>query len=245
MNCRPVSDYVSILGVLFMTSKEKKVFGIGLSKTGTTSLTQSLRLLDHKAVHFPFFHLKPQKDSLELNYQKLDRWDAMVDTPIPYFYKNLDRYYPGSKFILTIRDIDEWLDSCEKNHIWPGEYVHDKAASNFLYMKQLLQLHHALYGSVWFDRKRFSHFYKKHVDGILSYFSSRSDDLLIYNISDGDGWEPLCEFLGKQVPEVEFPRKNVGKHKLLKKETRHQLWKIVSFMHLGHRVNNKFTPVRI
>ena len=24
----------------------------------------------------------------------------------------------------------------------------------------------------------------------------------------GDGWEPLCEFLGIEVPDVEFPRRN-------------------------------------
>ncbi len=228
-----------------MTLKQKKIFGIGLSKTGTTSLTQALKLLDHKAVHFPFFHLKPQKDSLELNYHKIDKWDAMADTPIPYFYKELDRYYPRSKFILTIRDIDEWLDSCENNHIWPGEYVHDKAASNLLYITQILQLHHALYGSVWFDRKRFRHFYQKHGDDVLSYFSSRPADLLIYNIGNGDEWKPLCQFLGKQVPEIEFPRKNVGKRKLLKKETRRQFWRAVSFMHLGHRVSEKYYPVQI
>lgn len=231
-------------GVLFMTLKQK-IFGIGLSKTGTTSLTQALKLLDHKAVHFPFFHLKPQKDSLELNYHKIDKWDAMTDTPIPYFYKELDRHYPGSKFILTIRDIDEWLDSCEKNHIWPGEYVHDKAANNFLYLTQILRLHHALYGSVWFDRKRFRHFYEKHVDDVLSYFGNRLDDLLIYNLSNGDEWKPLCQFLDRPAPDIEFPRKNVGKHKLLKKEIRRQLWKTVSFMHLGHRVSKKYHPVQI
>lgn len=228
-----------------MILKQKKIFGIGLSKTGTTSLTQALKLLDHKAVHFPFFHLKPQKDSLELNYHKIDKWDAMTDTPIPYFYKELDRHYPESKFILTIRNIDEWLDSCENNHIWPGEYVHDKAVSNFLYITQILQLHHALYGSVWFDRKRFRHFYHKHIDDVLCYFSNRPADLLVYNIGNGDEWKPLCKLLGKQVPEIEFPRKNVGKHKLLKKETRRQLWKAVSFMHLGHRVNKKYYPVQI
>lgn len=228
-----------------MALKQEKIFGIGLSKTGTTSLTKALKLLDHKAVHFPFFHLKAQKNSLELNYHRMDKWDAMTDTPIPYFYKKLDRYYPGSKFVLTVRDTDEWLDSCEKNHIWPGEYVHDRAASNLPYITQLLQLHHALYGSVWFDRKRFKHFYQKHIDDVRSYFSDRPDDLLIYNISDGDEWEPLCRFLGKQIPDVEFPKKNVGQNKLLKKETRRQLWKAISFMHLGHRVSNKFTPVRI
>lgn len=123
--------------------------------------------------------------------------------------------------------------------------MHDKAVSNFLYITQILQLHHALYGSVWFDRKRFRHFYHKHIDDVLCYFSNRPANLLVYNIGNGDEWKPLCKFLGKQVPEIEFPRKNVGKHKRLKKETRRQLWKAVSFMHLGHRVNKKYYPVQI
>ncbi|XP_078492203.1 uncharacterized protein LOC100175117 [Ciona intestinalis] len=34
------------------------------------------------------------------------------------------------------------------------------------------------------------------------------DKLLVYNLADG--WEPLCQFLGKQVPDQVFPRMNVG-----------------------------------
>merc|ERR1712136_187174 len=34
------------------------------------------------------------------------------------------------------------------------------------------------------------------------------DKLLIYNISEG--WEPLCKFLGKEVPSTEFPHRNKG-----------------------------------
>jgi hypothetical protein len=26
----------------------------------------------------------------------------------------------------------------------------------------------------------------------------------------GDGWEPLCKFLGKEIPDVEYPHANVG-----------------------------------
>ena len=36
------------------------------------------------------------------------------------------------------------------------------------------------------------------------------DRLLEYKL--GDGWEPLCAFLGKKVPEVDFPRVNDQKH---------------------------------
>lgn len=36
--------------------------------------------------------------------------------------------------------------------------------------------------------------------------SVHKDRLLIYKL--GSGWAPLCEFLGREIPEVEFPRVN-------------------------------------
>ena len=35
-----------------------------------------------------------------------------------------------------------------------------------------------------------------------------SDRLLIWNVKDG--WEPLCKFLGKPIPEIAIPRENLG-----------------------------------
>jgi len=36
-----------------MTDGSRKIFGLGLSKTGTSSLTDALNLLGVKAVHYP------------------------------------------------------------------------------------------------------------------------------------------------------------------------------------------------
>jgi len=226
-----------------MSATTGKIFGIGLSKTGTTSLTRALQLLGYRSIHFPFFYLKPQRHGLQLDHSRLERWDAITDSPIPCFYKQLDKAFPGSKFVLTVRDINRWLDSCEYNHIWPGEYVHNKAVSRFLYVNQILQMHHALYGSIWFDRMRFNYYYQKHIDDVMDYFSDRPDDLLIYNISGGEQWAPLCEFLNKQIPDTQFPKENIGKRKKLKKESRRLIWKSVSCLHLGHTISNPYLPV--
>jgi hypothetical protein len=34
------------------------------------------------------------------------------------------------------------------------------------------------------------------------------DQLLIMNITEGDGWAPLCKFLGRPIPDVPFPKLN-------------------------------------
>ena len=41
-----------------------------------------------------------------------------------------------------------------------------------------------------------------------SYFANRPEDLLVLDVTAGDGWEPLCQFLGMPVPERPFPWEN-------------------------------------
>ncbi len=38
-------------------------------------------------------------------------YDAFQDNPWPLVYRRMDALYPGSKFILTVRDPDRWLES--------------------------------------------------------------------------------------------------------------------------------------
>ena len=41
----------------------------------------------------------------------MQEYTAFVDTPVPMLYKELDRKWPDSKFILTLRDKEDWLES--------------------------------------------------------------------------------------------------------------------------------------
>ena len=41
----------------------------------------------------------------------------------------------------------------------------------------------------------------------LSFQTAPSDKLLVYNVKEG--WEPLCNFLGVDIPLKPFPHKNV------------------------------------
>ena len=47
----------------------------------------------------------------------------------------------------------------------------------------------------------------------MEYFKNRPQDFLNLDIIGGEGWEKLCEFLGKPIPDVPFPRKRVKKYK--------------------------------
>jgi hypothetical protein len=33
------------------------------------------------------------------------------------------------------------------------------------------------------------------------------------NTIEGDGWEKLCNFLDKPIPQIPYPHKNIGKYR--------------------------------
>jgi len=91
-----------------------KIFGIGLSKTGTSSLAQALAILGFRTKDYPGVAQYIPGDLSTLDPAMLDGHDALTDTPIPSLYPALDARYPGAKFILTVRSMDGWLKSCKK-----------------------------------------------------------------------------------------------------------------------------------
>ena len=68
-----------------------KIFGIGMPKTGTSSLTAALRELGFRTAHFP----RDPATVAELragNYRLsiLSEIDSLTDVPIPAIYAQLD-----------------------------------------------------------------------------------------------------------------------------------------------------------
>ena len=62
------------------------------------------------------------------------------------------------------------------------------------------------YGGLRFrDTARLRYAYATHERNVREYFAGRPEDLLVMNVTAGDGWELLCPFLGKPVPDFPFP----------------------------------------
>jgi hypothetical protein len=177
-----------------------KVFGIGLGRTGTTSLTRALEILGYRAKHCPRFYLDAE-GQLCVGPEQIEEYQALTDEPIALIYKTLDRRYPGSRFILTVREMESWLTSRENNSRAMAPWWAKNPA--------VPVLHTALFGAAAFERASYARAYRRYVDDVHAYFRNRPDDLLVMDICGGEGWEKLCPFLGKPVPEVDFPRRNV------------------------------------
>jgi len=183
-----------------------KVFGIGLQRTGTTSLYVALHHLGVHIVHYP--HDDRTYEQLIHGDYELDvvkQCDGACDLSVAPFYVELDEAFPGSKFILTERDVNSWLRSV--NYHWLGNH-RDWRDGMETRSKFALFITAVTFGTFYFQRERFAHIYEKHTKSVMEYFKDRPDDLLVMNICDGDGWEKLCGFLGKDIPDVEFPHRN-------------------------------------
>lgn len=172
-----------------------KVLGIGLSRTGTTSLNNALIKLGILSCHFPNFRY--ENGALRIDSDILSKYSGFTDTPVAASFQHLDRQFPGSKFILTTRGLDDWLGSCEK---FFGGKVFDR--------EPFQQLSIDLYGTNCFDKKLFTTHYQQHETKVRSYFASRPDDLLIIDVCQQNGWHELCHFLGKEIPKTPFPYSN-------------------------------------
>jgi hypothetical protein len=178
-----------------------KVFCIGFHKTGTTSMEAALRRLGYR-VTGPNYEL-------DLNIaQKLDRvttefshkFDAFQDNPWPLVYRQMDTLHPGSKFILTLRDEDEWFDSNLRH--FRGK---DSPMRELIYGPGAG--HPKGNEAVYRARLR------RHNAEVLDYFRDRPDDLLVIDVTKSASWEGLCAFLDVPVPDEPFPHANKRDHR--------------------------------
>lgn len=188
--------------------KKPKVFGVGLSRTATRSLTGALQIIGYDTVHYPTD--QATYDALTAGRYRLsllDHYDGITDITAAPFFAQFDQAYPGSKFILTVREKEGWLRSCE-NH-WDNapssSDTHDPDLLQRFNVRRFFRA--ATYGCHEFSRERFSWVYDQHVKNVLDYFKDRPDQLLVLNVCSGEGFEKLAPFLGLDTPCLPFPHK--------------------------------------
>lgn len=190
-----------------------RIFGLGLSKTGTSSLAEALTILGFPAVHYPWDETtvaQLERGDCRLHVLE-EQYRAATDIPIAPFYRGFDQAWPDSRFILTVRDTEPWLRSVEQH--WRLLVQWWDSHPRFRQVQEFVS--QAAYGSVAFDRERFRAAYDAHVAGVLAWFRQRPADLLVLDICGGEGWERLCPFLGVPVPDRPFPHANEWMHRLL------------------------------
>lgn len=185
--------------------KTTKIFGIGLSQTGTQSLAHALNLLGFNVIYSPDDEVTLTEVMGEnYNFSILKDFDGITDIAVAPFYAQLDNLFPDSKFILTIRDKESWIKSLATQ--WSTESaIDDSLASNETNMQRRRLLRVATYGTYAFNEERFNYIYDLHYRNVIKHFKQRPESLLIINTYAGDGWEKLCPFLSLPICQEPFP----------------------------------------
>ncbi|WP_167616506.1 sulfotransferase [Maribellus sediminis] len=207
----------------YLKRDSEKVFGIGRNKTGTTSLMVAMQQMGYIVGDQRTAELLAD-DWAESNYSTIIRYcktaEFFQDVPFSYpeTFKVLDEEFPGSKFILTVRDSPEqWYRSLTRFHakLWgkKGRIPTKEDLQNASYVRK---------GWPWKNNQRVFNTpeddpYQKDIliqhyidynKEVKEYFSDRPEDLLVLNVSKEGSMEKLADFLEKEVEIEDFPWEN-------------------------------------
>ena len=185
-----------------------KVIGAGLGRTGTLSLKLALEHIGFGPCYHAMELAASVRRSLPLWNDAIGGnadWDAIFDgyastTDYPgcCFWPALMDYFPDAKLILSVRDADSWFESVNETIFAPrqGASLFQKDGeqlSNFLRRDFGERIAERAFMTDYFNR------WNQHVIDTVP-----AERLLVF--SAGDGWAPLCEFLGTPVPDARYPR---------------------------------------
>lgn len=174
-----------------------KYFGVGLPRTGTKSLAAAFTMLGLRTQH------------VVLN--GYEDYDAFCDTPVWADYQKLDRMYPGSKFILTIRDADEWANSFEKNVQMNYNFLVTTGPSETMHPRhnQDVRAYGSKFGGNKYERNHFKKIFVNHNTDVIRYFAGTSN-LLVLNVADESAFQEFLAFMGRGIGSVRFPQLSRG-----------------------------------
>lgn len=205
-----------------------KLLGAGLPRTGTLSQKVALEILGVG----PCYHMVNVLGDLDLAPQWrramagdvawdeiFNGFEATVDWPGSFFYKELMQAYPDAKVLLSVRESAAWARSM-RDTIWGLFYgetmirhlssaraeIDPKWRGYMEMMDEMWRLSGLMDGPATSDEYLSAAIDRYH-DEVRS--TVPPERLLVWSVCDG--WEPLCEFLEVPVPDMPFPRLNESK----------------------------------
>jgi len=203
-----------------------KIIGAGTGRTGTVSMKIALEQLGFGPTYHMFeLFENPErhvywKEAIETRQTDWDKalagYNSSTDYPCCEFVTELYNYFPDSKVILTSRSPESWYESAKRTiyTATPNLGQKIKILAKLPFNKRLRKVMPVfpLIDHVW-DNIFEGRFHDKHF-AINKFMEMEQkvistipkEDLLIFKL--GDGWAPLCEFLGVPIPQTEYPHTN-------------------------------------
>jgi hypothetical protein len=197
-----------------------EVIGPGFGRTGTSSLKTALEHLGFGPAHH-MFEVRDAPGQLA-HWQALARgerpdWNTVFagyrsqcDWPGARYWRELAAFYPDAKIVHTVRDPEEWYDSLSETIL---KLMDQRGHIENPHVAGLVDMGHKLIEIDEFSGRirdrdyAISMFNKRTADVKAAFPASR---LLVFDVREG--WDPLCRFLGCDVPAISFPKLNSSKH---------------------------------
>ncbi len=181
-------------------SKPHKVFGIGLNKTGTSSLKGALVTLgyNHCALRGQMTH-KFFNNSFGQIFDTVAEYDAFEDWPWPLMYRQVfEKYGETARYALTRRSSPEaWLESLKAHTLVTNPNNNPRKK---------------IFGFDYPDGAEAQHiaFYENHLLEVRKYFAQQNAAHVLCEVcwEEGDGWQKICGFLKEPMPDTPFPHIN-------------------------------------
>ena len=196
-----------------------EIIGPGFGRTGTNSLKLALEHLGFGPCHH-MFEVRDKPELLpdweaaargeKVDWSKVFRgYRSQVDFPGARYWRALVKHFPKAKVILSVRDPDSWFDSVQTT-IMPFLAARGKHPS--AHVNAIAEMGYQTVAAQVFDHRMSDRNYairvfRKHISEVQSEIPP--DRLLTFDLKEG--WEPLCEFLEVEVPDIPFPRTNSSK----------------------------------
>ncbi|KAI0509067.1 P-loop containing nucleoside triphosphate hydrolase protein [Xylaria bambusicola] len=215
--------------------KEKRVIVLSYSRSGTLGLCNAMQFLGykpynmHQVVQNGYSHIKMFSEALQIKrtgqgkpYSRPDfdkwMWNYDVLTIVPcYLTEEIVQAYPDAKFILTVREPENWAKSvwntigllAARAHSFPANFYKyfDLADLQFSRLVDLIfQTITRGYGRTEAGYQAAMKEYEEYNARVKDLVPA--DRLLIAKLEEGLGWEQICPFLEVDIPEVPYPRMN-------------------------------------
>jgi hypothetical protein len=167
-----------------------KVFGIGLSRTGTHSLTAALEQLGIPTIHWP------------TNMKEIFEYRGATDITVSCRFRELDQIFPDSLFIYTERDQEGWLRSVVQHYEAVAKRGLKLRSGDKMFAQEA---DIRIYGNITPAKDSFGDSYARHHASVAEHFHDKPDRFLRINITQGEGWERLCAFFHLPVLDMPFP----------------------------------------
>jgi hypothetical protein len=176
--------------------KPIKVFGLGLNRTGTTTLGTCLKRLGYKHVScdpgYVSLYVQGEFDRL---MEIMKKFESCDDLPWPLMYQQLHgKHKDRARYILTTRKSPE---------VWLNSVIKKSKVEPISYMRKVIYGHHEVVG----NEDSYLKFYNTHNHDVRRFFG-RSPHFKEFCWENGDDWTKLCSFLNKKNPRIPFPHEN-------------------------------------